>query len=106
MAVYVSEHSGYVASERQAVSAPLASYSLSSGSTPPILNARTAFVRVSADAASLFAFTTSTSSTGGLVLTSTNALRVPANAVPERFQIPLSLSGSTAGPFRVAASST
>ena len=105
MAIYVSEHPGQVAQERQAVSVPLASYSLSSGSTPPVLNAQTRFVRVSADAASLFAFTTSTSSTGGLVLTSTNALRIAANGPPERFQIPMGV-GSTVGPFRVAAAST
>jgi len=101
MAVYISEHYSQEAQERQAVSSPLASYSLSSASTPTILNARTAFVRVVADAGSLFGFTTSTAAP---TLTSTNSLRLPANVV-ERIQVPLGV-GSTVGPFRVAAQST
>src|SRR5207253_5625240 len=85
MTVYITEHSGQVSQERQAVGPPLASYSLSSVSTPVLPNAKTNFIRVSADAASLVSFFSSSTTVTGQ-LTSTLGLRVPANMV-ERFQL-------------------
>ncbi len=100
MAVYITEHSGQVAQERQAVGPPLASYSLSSVSTPVLPNARANFIRVTADAASLVSFFSSSTTVTGQ-LTSTTGIRVAANVVPERFQL---VSNSTI--IRIAASGT
>ncbi len=102
MAVYITEHSGQVAQERQAVGPPLASYSLSSVSTPVLPNARANFIRVTADAtvtASLISFFSSSTTVTGQ-LTSTTGLRIPANQV-ERFQL---VNNSTI--YRIAASGT
>ena len=100
MAVYITEHSGQVAQERQAIGPPLASYSLSSVSTPVLPNARTNFIRATADAASLISgFSSSTTVTGQL--TSTTGVRIAANVAPERFQL---VNNSTI--YRIAASGT
>jgi len=103
MAVYVTEHSGQVAQERQAVGPPLAAYSLSSVSTPILPNARANFIRVTSSTdigvGSLISwFSSSTSVTGQL--TSTNGVRIPPNTV-ERFQL---VNNSTI--MRIAASGT
>jgi hypothetical protein len=100
MAVYVTEHYGLVMQERQSVGIPLAAYSLTSGSTPVLPSTLTNFIRVSADAASLISFMSS--STTAPTLSSTNAYRIPANAPPERFQ----LSNPSGNVMRICAQST
>lgn len=99
MTVYVTEHYGNRAQERQSIGAPIASYTVSSASTPVLPNAQTAFIRVTCDAASLVSFFSSSTAVTGQ-LTSTNGLRLPANTV-ERFQL---ANGSTI--LRIMASST
>lgn len=104
MAVYVSEHARPSGMYREAqLGPPLVSYSLSSGSTPALPNTNSDFIRVSADAASLISF--NSTSTTASALTSTNALRIAANVQPEVFALPTGTSTAN-GAFRIQASST
>src|SRR6266568_7859226 len=108
MGVFVTEHSGVRSQRGRVLSEPLVSYWLASTalsvSTGVVLNARTNFVRVSADAACLFGFTVSTVSTA-TVLTSTNSYRLPANGPPEMLGVPIGAS-STGGAWRSLAGAT
>ncbi len=86
MTVYVSEHARvrFGNAGISYTSQPITSFSLTSASTFQFPNAASGFVRVTADASNLVAFSTSTAA----VLSSTNALRIPANAPPEYLAIP------------------
>lgn len=97
MTLYVSEYLGLINRYRSGgiTPSPVTSYSLSSASTYPFPSAGVSFIRVTADAGMLLALNgTST----GVTLTSTNAVRIPANAPAEMFAV------STA--FRVIAQSS
>ena len=68
---------------------PLRSYAMtsagSSGTTAGQIGAACQYVRVNAEAGMLLAIS---SSTGLAALTSTNSVRIPANAPPELFAVP------------------
>lgn len=68
---------------------PLRTYAMSStgsaGTTSGAVLATAQFVRVSADTGMLFAISSST----GLTLSSTNAVRIPPNVAPELFAVPV-----------------
>ncbi len=79
MTVYVTEHHGVANLYRQpAVKAVLAAYSISSASSSHVPQANTDYILVTADAPSLI----SVALTSAATLTSTNALRIPANLAP------------------------
>lgn len=94
MTAFITEHTGLPVAGL--VPARLASYSGSSLSTAPPLNANADYVRVLADAGMYFAI----SSISSAALSSTNAYRIAANAPPEYFGVPkggtfYAIAGST-----------
>src|SRR6266699_3986750 len=96
--VFVTEHFGLEAQERQSIGAPIASYSLSSASTPRQPNASANFIRVVSDTGALISFYSTFVAVAGQ-LTSTNGIRI-SSGVFERFHL---TAGSTR---RIMASST
>ena len=79
MTVYVNEFQGVAGLFREpAIKSPLASYSISSASTANFPGAGVSYVTLSADAGSLVNLWSSSS---GLTLTSSNAMRL-AGALP------------------------
>ena|SRR5215472_14497917 len=105
MAVYITEHSGSVAQERWSVGAPLATYALTSASTPTLPNGKTAFIRVTADIRSFLMFTVSTTNSPAVLTSTSYTLIIPANAAAERIAIPVGAS-STGGTFRILGATT
>jgi hypothetical protein len=85
MTLYISEHARLGFSGVGVTDAPLRSYQLSTLSTQIFPGTGAQFLRVEADAASLFAQTTGVST--GTALSSTNAVRIAANAPPEFFPV-------------------
>jgi len=80
MTLYVSEHFGAGDLYRQGMVRPaIARYSLSSASTGPFPQAGTTHIMVSADIGMLFSIN---STSTGIVLTSTNAIRIPPGLPP------------------------
>jgi hypothetical protein len=100
LTAYISEHHGAANYYRQGlVHAPLASYALSSSTGSHVPGANTDFILVTADAGMLLSIAASSTVT----LTSTNAIRIPANVPP----IPIAVYGSgAASPSSIVAAST
>ncbi len=91
MTLYVSEHADAGRALRagtMVLPTPIVSYSASSLSTCPGINANTGFLRLTADAGVLVAI--SSSSNPAPPLTSTNAMRIAPNAPPEYLAVPKS----------------
>ncbi len=85
MSVYIVESARVGFSGVAVTPAPLSSYTLSTLSTQRLPGAGAQFLRVTADANSLFAQTTVVST--GTALSSTNAVRIGANMPPEFFPV-------------------
>lgn len=95
MTMYVTEHGVNSIYRQPLLSPPLAAYSLTSASTAGFPSAGAKYIRVSADAG-MYLNVISTST--GVSLTSTNAIRIAANSAPELISVSTN--------YRVQAAST